>query len=157
MSDELRHLARTSAAIPRDAAIPGYLAGLWRADPAASTIAFAVRQLLMTTVRGRFTRYDVTIATGEDPLDSSVEAIIELASVDTGNARRDEHLRSATFFDVAEQPTARYRSTGIRRAGFSATAQLNRGDFGIDRWIGGGAVVSDEVAITLEIEAVLHE
>lgn len=96
---------------------------------------------------------------------------------------------------MAEQPTARYRSTGIRqdddgwvvdgdltlhgrtlqvplavavrgfgpgpdgqhRAGFSATAQLNRGDFGIDRWTGGGAVVSDAVAITLEIEAVLHE
>jgi polyisoprenoid-binding protein YceI len=174
------------------AAIPGYKSGTWKVDPARSDIAFSVRQLLITTVSGRFTRYDVTIVTGEDPLGSSVNATIELASLDTGNEKRDEHIRSDTFFDVAKHPTASYRSTGIRRAGegwvidgdltlhgitrnvplavavtgfgpgpnggrlasFSATAQVNRGEFGIDRWTGGGLVVSDKVPISLEIHAI---
>jgi polyisoprenoid-binding protein YceI len=173
------------------AAIPGFKAGTWEVDPAHSDIAFSVRQLLITTVNGRFTSYDVTIVTGEDPLGSSVNATIELASLDTGNEKRDEHIRSDTFFDVAKHPTASYRSTGIRRAGdgwvidgdltlrgitrnvplavavtgfspdpnggravFSATAQVNRGEFGIDRWTGGGLVVSDEVPISLEIHAI---
>lgn len=99
------------------AAIPGYQSGTWKVDPAHSDMAFSVRQLLTTTVSGRFTRYDITIVTGEDPLGSSVNATIELASLDTGNEKRDEHIRSDTFFDVAKHPTASYRSTGIRRAG----------------------------------------
>ncbi len=174
------------------AATSGYTSGTWKVDPAHSDIAFSVRQLLITTVSGRFTRYDVTIVTGEDPLDSSVDATIELASLDTGNEKRDEHIRSATFLDVAKHPTASYRSTGIRRvgqgwvidgdltlhgitrsvpidvavtgfgpgpnggrqAGFSATAQVNRGEFGIDRWTGGGLVVSDDIPISLEIRAI---
>jgi polyisoprenoid-binding protein YceI len=98
------------------AAIPGYLAGTWKADPDQSRIAFSVRQLGMR-VHGEFTAFDITIRTGDDPSDSSVRATIELASVDTGNGRRDEHVRSATFLDVARHPTASYRSTGIRRDG----------------------------------------
>jgi polyisoprenoid-binding protein YceI len=174
------------------ASIPGYKSGTWKVDPAQSDITFSVRQLLITTVSGRFTRYDVTIVTGEDPLGSSVDATIELASLDTGSEKRDEHMRSDTFFDVAKHPTASYRSTSIRRAGdawlidgdltlrgitrnvplavavtrfgpdpnggrravFSATAQVNRGEFGIDRWTGGGLVVSDKVPISLEIHAI---
>jgi polyisoprenoid-binding protein YceI len=174
------------------AEIPGYKSRTWKVDPAHSDIALSVRQLLITTVSGRFTRYDVTIVTGEDPLGSSVNATIELASLDTGNEKRDEHIRSETFFDVAKHPTASYRSTGIRRAGegwvidgdltlhgitrnvpvavavkgfgagpnggrrasFSATAQVNRGEFGINRWTGGGLVVSDKVPISLEIHAI---
>ncbi|HEY3087897.1 MAG TPA: YceI family protein [Jatrophihabitantaceae bacterium] len=180
---------------PTTIAIPGYLAGIWKADPAKSTIAFSVRQVLVTTVRGRFTGHDVTIVTGEDPLGSSVAVTIDLASVDTGNPKRDDHISSAPFLDAAKHPTMSYRSTGIRRAedgwvvdgeltvhgvtrpvplavaqtrfgpgptgehraGFSATARINRGDFGIDRWTGGGAVVSDKVSISLEIEAVLQK
>lgn len=172
-------------------AIPGYKSGTWKLGPAHSDIAFSVRNLLITTVNGRFTRYDVTIITGEDPLGSSVNATIELASLDTGNEKRDEHLRSDAFLDVAEHPTASYRSTGIRRAGegwiidgdltlhgitrnvplsiaatgfdaspngdrqarFSATAHVNRGEFGIDRWSGGGLVSSNTVPISIEIHA----
>lgn len=175
--------------------IPGYRAGTWKADPADSKIAFSVRQVLVTTVRGRFTDHDVTIVTGEDPLRSSVAVTIDLASVDTGNPKRDDHISSATFLDAAKHPTMSYRSTGIRhaddgwvvdgeltlhgitrpvplvvartrfgpgpngeqRAGFSATARINRGDFGIDQWTGGGAVVSDKVSVSLEIEAVLQK
>ncbi len=177
------------------AAIPGYKPGTWKVDPAHSDIAFSVRQLLITTVSGRFTGYDITIVTGEDPLDSSVNATIDLASLDTGNEKRDEHIRSETFFDVAKYPSASYHSTGIRRAGegwvidgdltlhgitrnvplavavtgfgpdkngknggwqadFSATAQVSRGEFGINRWTGGGLVVSDTVPISLKIRAI---
>jgi polyisoprenoid-binding protein YceI len=180
---------------PTTLAIPAYRTGTWKADPAKSTIAFSVRQVLVTTVRGRFTGHDVTIVTGEDPLGSSVAVTIDLASVDTGNPKRDEHIASVSFLDTAKHPTMSYRSTGIRhaddgwvidgeltlhgvtrpvplavtqtrfgpgpngeqQAGFSATAQINRGEFGIDRWTGGGAVVSDKVSISLEIEAVLQK
>jgi polyisoprenoid-binding protein YceI len=176
---------------PAAAAIPGYLAGTWKVDLEHSTIAFSVRQM-GTKVHGRFTRFDITIVTGDDPLNSSVTATIELASLDTGNEKRDEHIRSATFLDVPEHPTARYCSTGIRRAGegwvidgeltfhgttrtvplavavtwfghapdgelrasFSATAQVNRGGFGIDRWTGCGLLVSDKVPISLDIQAI---
>jgi polyisoprenoid-binding protein YceI len=98
-------------------AIPGYLAGTWKADPARSEIGFSVRLLMVGTARGRFSGYDVTIVTGEQPRGSSVTAAIDLASVDTGVERRDDHLRSADYFGAGECPTMRYRSTGIRPAG----------------------------------------
>jgi polyisoprenoid-binding protein YceI len=178
--------------------IPGYLVGTWKADPVHSEVAFSVRQLMVGKVRGRFTGYDVTIVTSDDPLGSSVAATIDLASIDTGNEQRDNHLRSADFLEVEKYPTMTYRSTamcraddswivdgeltlhgvtrhvplavemngfgpdpwGGKRAGFSATAQINRRDFGIDITMpmdGGGVVVGDKVSISLEIEAVLQK
>jgi polyisoprenoid-binding protein YceI/uncharacterized membrane protein len=97
------------------AAIPGYLAGTWTADPVHSEIAFAVRQLMVGKVRGRFTSHDVTIDTSEDPLDSSVAATIDLASIDTGNKRRDNHLRSAAIVAAEKYPMMSYRSIGIQQ------------------------------------------
>ncbi|MGH3585585.1 MAG: YceI family protein [Pseudonocardia sp.] len=102
---------------PASVAVPGYLAGTWKADPAHSEIAFTVRHLMISKVRGRFTGYDVTIVTGADPKDSSTTATIDLASVDTGQPPRDEHLRSADYFDVDTHPTMSYRSTGFRAVG----------------------------------------
>jgi polyisoprenoid-binding protein YceI len=96
-------------------AIPGYLVGTWKADPVHSEIAFSARHLMVAKVRGRFTSYDVTIVTSEDPLGSSVAATIDLASIDTGNEPRDNNLRSADYFEVDNYPTMSYRSTGIRR------------------------------------------
>ena len=183
---------------PATVAIPGYLVGTWKADPVHSEIAFSVRHLMVSKVRGRFTSYDVTIVTSEDPLGSSISATIDLASVDTGNEQRDSHLRSADYLEVEKYPVMSYRSVGIRRthdgwvidgeltlhgvtrqvplavevngfgsdplggqrAGFSATAQINRHDFGIDISIpmdGGGVVVGDKVSISLEIQAVLQK
>ena len=107
----------TTATAATAADVPGYLAGTWKADPAHSEVAFSVRHLMITTTRGRFTGYDVTIVTGEDPLDSAVTATIDLASVDTGLAPRDNHLRSADYLDVETYPTMTYRSTGSRRTG----------------------------------------
>lgn len=110
MSDNLSHLLA-----PRTGtnAIPGYLIGTWKADPVHSDIAFSASHLMISKIRGRFTQYDVTIVTADDPLNSSVSATIELASVDTGNQMRDDHLRSADYFDVDEYPTMSYRSTHI--------------------------------------------
>src|SRR5712691_10624352 len=76
------------------------------------------------------------------PTGSSVAATIDLPSIDTGNEPRDNHLRSADYFEVEKYPTMSYRSAGMvngfgpdlwggQRAGFSATAQINRRDFGI--------------------------
>jgi polyisoprenoid-binding protein YceI len=101
---------------PATVTTPGYLAGIWKADPAHSEIGFSARLLMVGKVRGQFTSYDVTIVTSDDPLGSSVAAQIDLASIDTGNERRDNHLRSADFFEVKTYPAMSYRSTAIRRA-----------------------------------------
>ena len=98
------------------ASIPGYLSGTWKADPAHSEVGFSGRHLLISNTRGRFTGYDVTIVTGEDPLVSSVTATIDLATVDTRLKMRDDHLRSPDYLDVEKYATMTYRSTGIRLA-----------------------------------------
>jgi polyisoprenoid-binding protein YceI len=97
--------------------IPGYVAGTWTIDPVHSGVGFVIRHLMVSKVRGRFATFEGTVVTGADPLDSSVTASVDLASIDTGNAQRDEHVRSADFLHVAEHPTMTYRSTGLRREG----------------------------------------
>jgi polyisoprenoid-binding protein YceI len=87
--------------------------GTWTVDPDNSTIAFAVRQLV-TRARGRFVSFDVTIVTSVAESDSFVTATIDLASVVSGNMRRDAHLRK--LMKVEEDPTMSYRSTGLRRS-----------------------------------------
>jgi polyisoprenoid-binding protein YceI len=94
--------------------IPGYLAGTWVIDPVHSEVGFSVRHLMLSKVRGRFGSFEGSIVTPENPLDASVEAIIDLSSIDTNNADRDAHLRSADFFDVEHHPVMRYRSTAVR-------------------------------------------
>jgi polyisoprenoid-binding protein YceI len=93
--------------------VTGYIAGTWDIDVAHSEIGFAVRHLMVSKVKGRFGEFSGTIVTGENPLDSSVEATVLLSSVDTGNADRDAHLRSADFFDVDQHTELNYRSTGV--------------------------------------------
>ncbi|MFC7894216.1 YceI family protein [Streptomyces sp. NPDC057381] len=94
---------------------PRYPVGTWKADPTHSEIAFSIRQLA-GTVRGRFTDYDITLVTREDPTRSSVTASIDLMSIDTGNARRDKHLRTADLAGAARFPTMSYHSVGISRS-----------------------------------------
>ena len=97
--------------------IPGYIAGTWTLDPVHTDISFTVRHLMVSKVRGKFTRFEGEIVTAEDPLQSSVTATIELDSIDTADAGRDAHIRSADFFDVEKHPTMTYRSTGVRASG----------------------------------------
>lgn len=107
----------TLATHPTTAGIPGYVAGTWEIDPVHSDVSFSVRHMMVSKVRGRFHGVRGTIVTGENPLDSSVTAEIDVASIDTGNEQRDEHIRSADFFDAATWPTMAYRSTGVRPDG----------------------------------------
>ena len=93
------------------------MAGTWTIDPVHSEVGFSVRHMMVSKVRGRFTTFSGQIVTGENPLDSSVTAEIDLASIVTGSEQRDAHIRSADFFDVETYPTMTYRSTGVREDG----------------------------------------
>ena len=73
--------------------------------------------MMVSKVRGRFNTFSGEIVTGENPLNSSVTAEIDLASIITGNEQRDQHIRSADFFEVETYPTMTYRSTGVRAEG----------------------------------------
>ena len=178
--------------------IPGYVAGTWTIDPVHSEVSFVVRHMMVSKVRGRFDKFEGTIVTAPDPLQSSVTATVELSSVNTGEPNRDNHIRSADFFEVESHPTLTFRSTGVRpdgddflldgdltirgttkpvtlklevngfgpdayggtRAGFSASGEINRNDFGVDIAMpldGGGVVLSDKVQINLEIQGVLRQ
>ena len=98
-------------------AIPGYVAGTWNIDPVHSEVGFSARHMMVSKVRGRFTTFSGQIVTGADPLSSTVSAEIDLASITTGNDQRDDHIRSADFFEVETYPTMTYRSTGVRADG----------------------------------------
>ncbi len=180
--------------------IPGYIAGAWTIDAVHSDISFAVRHMMVSKVRGHFTRFEGEIVTAPDPLGSQMTATIDLTSIDTNNPQRDDDLRSSNFFEVETYPVMTYRSTGIRRAGgdtgflvdgelslhqvtrpvqltlevngftrdpfggtragFSATAEIDRRDFGIRANMpmdGGGVVVGEKIQIFIEIEAVLKD
>lgn len=93
----------------------GLIAGTWEFDMAHSEIAFSVRHL-MTTVRGSFTRFTGRIEVADDPLESSVYAEIEMASIETRNAERDEHVRSSEILDVANHPHMTFVTTGVEEA-----------------------------------------
>jgi polyisoprenoid-binding protein YceI len=168
-------------------------AGTWAIDPVHSSVAFSVRHLVVSKVRGHFNEFSGAIVVGEDGT-PSVTAEIAIDSVDTRNEQRDAHLKGADFFDAETYPTATFASTGVREAGdkyvldgdftlkgvtkpvsldlefngtnpgmghgevagFSASVVLNRKDFGIDIDMPletGGAVVGNDVTVTLEIEA----
>lgn len=92
---------------------PQYTAGTWKLDPTHSTLAFSVKHLMISKVRGTFDSFDVTIVTAENPAESTIEATIDVASVNTNQADRDGHLRTGDFFKVDEFPTATFRSTSI--------------------------------------------
>ena len=170
----------------------------WQIDPAHSAAHFSVRHLMISNVRGEFSKVSGNVVL--DPSDltkSSVEVIVDATTIDTREPQRDEHLRSADFLDVANHPSITFRSKQITaagagrfkvtgdltirgvtravtfdvdgptppvkdpwgnvRAGVSATAKINRKDFGLV-WNAlteaGGIVVGDEVSITFEAELV---
>ena len=90
----------------------------WNLDTVHSGINFSVRHMVVSKVRGRFAKFTGNVALDESDLTrSTVEATIDASSIDTGTAQRDEHLRSADFFDVEHFPQIRFRSTGIEKLG----------------------------------------
>ena len=178
-----------------DANLP--VPGRWQIDPGHTELAFIGRHFMLTKVRGRFTGVTGAIVVAEEPGESTAEVTIDMASVDSGSQARDEHLRSADFFDAARHPMATFAGRAARwegtrglldgeltirgvtrpvtlaaeylgyaadpwggdRAVFTAAGTLNREDWGLT-WNmplnGGGLLVSTEIRIEIELEAVLQ-
>jgi polyisoprenoid-binding protein YceI len=97
--------------------IPGYVAGTWDIDAAHSTVGFSVRHMMVSKVRGYFRTFSGVLVTAEDPTASTVEATIDMDSIDTRQEQRDAHIRSADFFDVGNHTVMTFRSTGVRTDG----------------------------------------
>jgi polyisoprenoid-binding protein YceI len=169
--------------LPLDAAAQTY-----NVDPARTTIQFKVRNMGFMSVKGTFDKFKGTVDVDEtDITRSKVDVTIETASINTGIDKRDNHLRSPDFFDVAKFPAMTFVSTRVEagsdkdklnvtgnltikgvtkqvvlsvdgpknlpgdpKRGASATASVNRQDFGVS-W---GAVIGDEVSITITTELV---
>ena len=169
--------------------------GIWNVDASHSTIGFTARHLMVTKVRGRFSTFSGALTIAANPLESSLQASVDIASVSTGDAGRDGHLTSPDFFDAAKFPTMTLKSTSIvadgddyllngeltikgvtkpvtfelefdgvatdpwgnTKAGFSAEAEINRKDWGLEWNVAletGGVLVSEKIKIELDIQAV---
>jgi polyisoprenoid-binding protein YceI len=191
-------ISKTAIAIAMLATLPVLAhADTWNIDPAHTNVEFSVRHMMISNVKGQFQKTSGTITTnGSDPASATIDATIDASSVDTRVERRDMHLKSPDFLDVAKYPTITFKSTkveaagpnkwkvtgdltlhgvtkpvvldvessgapvnvmGNTRAGASATTQIKRSDFGLS-WNkaleAGGVMVGDEVAITIDLEAV---
>lgn len=92
--------------------------GTWAIDPTHSSLQFTVRHAMVAKVRGRFTDFTGTLHLDEaEPAKSTAEVDVALTSVDTGNADRDNHLRTGDFFEVDTHPTMTFTSTSATRTG----------------------------------------
>ncbi|MGH2562520.1 MAG: YceI family protein [Thermomicrobiales bacterium] len=115
---------------------------MWRIDPLHSTIGFSVKHMMFATVHGRFAGFRGTIRFDDDhPDDAEVEVEIDAATIDTGIKKRDDHLRSADFFDVAVYPTISFRSTRVE--------PFNR--FGRHHWLVVGNLTIHGVTRSVEL------
>lgn len=86
----------------------------WTVDPAHAELGFAVRHLMLNNVRGRFGKVQGKVEVDNaNPNDSTVDVTIDVSSIDTRQEMRDDHLRSADFFDAANHPTMRFVSRRI--------------------------------------------
>jgi polyisoprenoid-binding protein YceI len=92
-------------------------AGTYALDASHSEVGFAVRHLMVSKVRGRFSDVAGTIEIGENPLESSVSVTIQTASIDTRDEQRDGHLRSDDFFGAESHPVITYVSRSVRPVG----------------------------------------
>lgn len=91
--------------------------GTWTLDANHSTVAFTIRHLGISKVRGTFARFDAQLEVGTTLEDTVVTATVDVASIDTANADRDAHVLSPDLLDVAARPTLAFRSTGIEGEG----------------------------------------
>jgi polyisoprenoid-binding protein YceI len=89
--------------------------GVWRVDPAHSKVGFAVKHMGVATVRGEFGEFEGSLEIGDDIATSKASGTVKTASVDTNQEPRDEHLRSADFFEVEKFPELTFTSTKIEQ------------------------------------------
>ena len=98
------------------------------ADPAHTTAGFAVKHMVVTTVRGEFTKVNSTLHWNkDDPSRSNVDVKIDAASINTNNEKRDTHLKSPDFFDAQKCPEITFKSNRVEKAGgdtFKVTGDL---------------------------------
>lgn len=97
--------------------IPGYTTGTWKLDPTHSELTFTVRHLAISKVRGTFRTWDATIVTTDDVENPQVTVEIDVASIDTNQADRDNHLRTGDFFAADEFPKFTFVSTKLTHDG----------------------------------------
>jgi polyisoprenoid-binding protein YceI len=104
------------------------LTGSYSLDPVHSRLGFVARHAMVTKVRGSFNTFQGTVVIdGNDPANSTARVTVDVASVDTRNAQRDEHLRTNDFFDAPTYPQITFASTAIEHLGgpqFAVTGQL---------------------------------
>ncbi len=106
-----------ASVLAASAASPALAADSYTFDKAHSTVLFQIRHLL-TNVTGRFKDFEGTIQVDRaNPAASSVDFTVQTASIDTSEPKRDEHLRSADFFDVSTHPKLTFKSTSVKPAG----------------------------------------
>lgn len=94
-------------------AITAVPTGTWKVDPVHSSVEFRVKHLGIATVKGGFREYEGTIEVGDDIASTRAYGTIKAASLDSGEPKRDEHLRSPDFFDVENHPDITFESTSI--------------------------------------------
>jgi polyisoprenoid-binding protein YceI len=87
--------------------------GTWNVDPAHSKVGFAVKHMGIATVRGEFSGFAGTLEIGEDLSSAKAYGTVKVETIDTSEQQRDEHLRSADFFDAAQYPELKFKSTSI--------------------------------------------
>lgn len=88
----------------------------WKIDPAHSEIEFKVKHLMITNVTGHFAGYDATLESGKDDFsDAKISFEADVNSISTKNAQRDEHLKSADFFDAAKYEKVSFKSTDVKK------------------------------------------
>ena len=113
------------------ATLPTASTSSWKIDPAHTHVEFAVRHLMIATVKGRFADVQGTVTIDEtDPTKNSVDVTIGAASIDTREPQRDAHLRSADFFNIEVHPTLTFRSrrvTDVAGDRFRLTGDLTIG------------------------------
>ena len=170
--------------------------GTYAVDPVHSTVSFVVRHLMVSKVRGHFSKFSGTIVVADPPEGSTVTAEIDAASIDTKEPNRDAHIRTADFLDVEHHPTISFEGghpvpkggnefslpgqltirgvtkpitldceyTGVivhpqmgTRLGLSASADINREDFGVNfnaALEAGGFVLGKTLRLEIEVEAI---
>ena len=99
----------------------------WHLDDAHSTVGFSVKHMMVTNQKGAFDKFNGTIELDDkDVTKSSVNVEIDVASINSKNAKRDEHLKSPEFFDAAKFPKLTFKSTKVEKAGagFKVTGDL---------------------------------
>ncbi|HEY1903643.1 MAG TPA: YceI family protein [Terracidiphilus sp.] len=122
----MKHLAIITVMLALAAPLALAQTSTWVSDPQHSEVDFSITHLTISNVHGRFGHVNATIVYDEtDITKSSVTATIDVTGVDTGENARNNHLKTADFFDVATYPTATFTSTGVAKSGDGLTINGN--------------------------------